>query len=300
MYVVTGATGNTGSVVAKTLLTQGKKVRVVGRSADRLAPLVSLGAEPFTGDIRNREAVRKAFSGAQAAYVMIPPDLANPDFPAYQDQVIQAVASALEQGEPAHAVVLSSFGADKPDKTGPIAGLHRLEERLKSIPGLSALFLRAGYFMENTLPQANVIQQMGLTAGPLRSDVKIPMIATRDIGAFAAEALLQLDFRGYQSQELQGERDLTMSEATAVIAKVIGKPDLEYQQISDDQFRGILLHMGASQSLADLFIEMAAAINSAHVRALEPRSGRNTTPTSYKQFVDEEFVPAFQAAAATA
>jgi uncharacterized protein YbjT (DUF2867 family) len=56
-------------------------------------------------------------------------------------------------------VVLSSFGADKPNNTGPIAGLHRMEERLKRISGLNALFLRAGYFMENTLPQTSPIKR---------------------------------------------------------------------------------------------------------------------------------------------
>jgi hypothetical protein len=231
---------------------------------------------------------------------MIPPDLANPNYPAYQDKVIEAVASALEKEAPPHVVALSSFGADKPDKTGPIAGLHRMEERLKRISGLNALFLRAGYFMENTLPQAGVIQQMGATAGPLKPELKIPMIATQDIGAFAADALLRLDFRGYQTLELQGEHDLTMPEATSLIGKVIGKPDLQYRQITYDQFRGILLQMGASQSIADLFVEMSETLNSGYVRALEPRSERNTTPTSYEQFVREEFVPAYQATTAGA
>jgi hypothetical protein len=85
----------TGSVIAKKLLAQGKKVRVVGRSANRLSSLVALGAEPFTGDISSKEAVARAFSDAKAAYVMIPPDLANPEYAAYQDKVTEAVASAL-------------------------------------------------------------------------------------------------------------------------------------------------------------------------------------------------------------
>jgi hypothetical protein len=126
------------------------------------------------------------------------------------------------------------------------------------------------------------------------------MIATRDIGAFAADALLRLEFRDSQTQELQGERDLTMPEATKVIGKAIGKPELEYRQITYDQFRGILLQMSASQSIADLFVEMSEALNSGYVRTLEPRSERNTTPTSYEQFVREEFLPASQALTANA
>ena len=295
MYVITGATGHTGSIVATRLLAQGKKVRVVGRSAERLSSLVSLGAEPYLADITSKQATTRAFHGAQAAYVMIPPDLANPDYAAYQDRVIDTIASALEKEGPAHVVVLSSFGADKPDKTGPIAGTHRMEERLKRISGLNALFVRAGYFMENTLPQANAIQQMGATAGPLNADLPIPMIATRDIGNFAADELLRLEFRGHHAQELLGQRDLTMTQATAIIGKAIGKPELQYRQITYEQFGGFLLQMSASQRTADMMVEMAKAQNSGRVRPLEPRSQRNTTPTSYEQFVADEFVPAYQA-----
>jgi uncharacterized protein YbjT (DUF2867 family) len=300
MYVVTGATGHTGSAIAKRLLAGGKKVRVVGRNTQRLHSLVSLGAEPFSADVSDKESIARAFNGADAAYLMIPPDLANPDYAAYQDKVTEAIASALEKNGVAHIVALSSFGADKPNKTGPIAGLHRMEQRLNRISGLNALYVRAGYFMENTLPQAGVIQQMGATAGPLNADLKVPMIATRDIATFAADELLRLEFRGHQTQELLGQRDLTMTEAAAVIGQAIGKPELQYVQISYDQFRSFLMQMGTSQGTADLMVEMAEAENSGYAGALEARSQRNTTSTSYEQFVAEEFVPAYQASSARA
>jgi hypothetical protein len=57
----------------------------------------------------------------------------------------------------AHAVTLSSVGADKPDKTGPVVGLRKMELRLAQVPRLNALHLRAGYFMENTLAQIGII-----------------------------------------------------------------------------------------------------------------------------------------------
>jgi hypothetical protein len=60
------------------------------------------------------------------------------------------------------------------------------------------------------------------------------------------------------------------------------------------------MQMGASRAIADMFVEMAEAMNSGRVRALEARSQRNTTATSYEQFVAEEFVPAYQASSAGA
>ena len=110
------------------------------------------------------------------------------------ESVSDALRSAIEKNGIKYAVVLSSVGADKSHGTGPVAGLHSLEKKLEGIPGLNALFLRAGYFMENLLPQAGVIKSMGIMAGPVREDLPLPMIATRDIGAYAAEALLRLDF----------------------------------------------------------------------------------------------------------
>ena len=74
MFVILGATGHTGYIVAKTLLSQGQKVRVVGRSADRLQPLAAHGAEPFVGDVADATSLVRAFHGADSAYVMLPPD----------------------------------------------------------------------------------------------------------------------------------------------------------------------------------------------------------------------------------
>src|SRR5256712_5266946 len=116
MYAITGASGNTGSVIAEKLVAEGEKVRVIGRDAKRLARFVQKGAEAFVADVTDAAALAKAFDGARAVYLIVPPNMTSADPRAYQEQVSDALASAIEKASIKHAVVLSSIGADKPEK----------------------------------------------------------------------------------------------------------------------------------------------------------------------------------------
>ncbi len=295
MYAIVGASGNTGSVVAEKLLARGEKVRVIGRNAGHLERLTSRGAEAFIAGVTDAAAMPKAFEGASAVYAMIPPNISAPDVPAYQRQVSDALTAAIARASVPKAVVLSSIGADKPERTGPVTGLYHLEQKLKGVAGLDAVYLRAGYFMENLLPQVGVIRNFGIMAGPVRADLPLPFIATRDIGAAAAELLLKADFTGKQPRELLGQRDVTYAEIASIVGKAIGKPGLVYTQLPAAQLRPALMQLGMSGSMADLLLEMAESLNSGYMTALEPRSESNTTPTSIEAFVTEEFVPRFNA-----
>jgi uncharacterized protein YbjT (DUF2867 family) len=300
MYVILGASGHTGKVVAEKLLDGGQKVRVVGRSKQRLEGFTVLGAEIFEANLADSAAVTKAFKGAKAVYALVPPNLASPDYRAEQNAVTESLAKALEAAGVTHVVALSSFGADKTDKTGPIAGLHAMEERFSQIPKLNALFLRAGYFMENLLGQVGAIKSFGMMAGPVREDLALPMIATHDIAAAAADALAKLDFRGHQTRELLGQRDLNYLKMAKIIGAAIGIPDLNYVQLPDEQMIQAMTQMGISKNMATLICEMADALDSGHVRALEPRSAANTTLTTFEEFVHDVFVPAYKGQAAGA
>jgi len=233
-------------------------------------------------------------------YAMIPPNIASPNVRAYEESVSNALHSAIEKNGIKYAVVLSSVGADKSQGTGPVVGLHSLEKKLEGIPGLNALFLRAGYFMENLLPQVGVIKSIGSLAGPVKEDLPLPMIATRDIGTFAAEALLRLNFIGKSTRELQGPRDVPYSEVAKIVGAAIGKPDLAYQLVPAAQLKPVLMQMGMSSNMADLLLEMADALNSGHMKMLEPRSPANTTPTTLETFVAEIFLPAYRGKASSA
>ena len=298
MYVVTGASGHTGTTAAKSLLSRGQKVRVLGRNPDHLKDLASAGAEVFVCDVTDSKKLTEAFRGAEAAYVLVPPNFATSDYRAYQDQVSDSIAAAVAASKLKHVVSLSSVGADKSSNTGPVVGLYHLEQKLNKVDGTNVLHLRAGYFMENTLGQAGAIHAFGKTMGPLHPDLKLAMIASRDIGAIAAEQLLNKDFTGKQTRELLGQRDIDMNEVTRILGKAVGKSDLAYLEAPDDQFKAALMQMGMSSNMASLIVEMAHALNSGHMRPLETRSPRNTSPTSYETFVAEEFMPVYQQARA--
>jgi uncharacterized protein YbjT (DUF2867 family) len=296
MYAILGASGNTGSIVADFLLSKGEKVRVMGRDAGRLQRFVRKGAEAFTADLSDAAALIKAFSGARAAYLLLPPAKSRED----QERESDAIAKAVKESGLRYAVHLSSYGAQVPEGTGPVAGLHSSEQKLNAINGLNVLHLRAAYFMENNLKAIDMIHGMGLFGNALLPEVKLPMIGTRDVGDYAAQRLLDLDFSGNQARELLGERDLSMTEATAVIARAIGKPDLRYEQFPYDQVQQVLTQMGLSPKGAALYIEMYKAINAGVLAPLEPRSPNNTTPTSFERFVQDVFAPAYHGKAPSA
>jgi len=298
MHVVMGASGNTGHIVANNLLTRGEKVRVIGRNSAHLQPLTSKGAEPFIADVTDASSLAKAFHGADSAYVMIPPNITSKDPLGYSNRVSDAIAAAVQKGGIRNVVALSSIGAELSSGVGPVVGLHNLEQKLNQITNANVLYLRAAYFMENTLPQASAIRQMGSAVGPLRPDLKIPMIATHDIGNAAADVLLHPTIHGKQTRELHGQRDLTYTEVASILGKIVGKPDLKYAQVSDDQFRAALVQMGMSEPVAKLLVEMTQALNAGKMHPLEPRSPQNSTPTSYETFANQVFLQAYQQQAA--
>src|SRR6202041_1279953 len=182
-------TGNTGSIIASLLSSKGQKVRVVGRDVARLQRFVNQGAQAFIGALNDSAALTKAFSGARAAYLMLPPISSRED----QERESDAIAKAVKESGLLYAVYLSSYGAQVPKGTGPVAGLHSSEQKLNAISGLNILHLRAAYFMENNLAAIGMIQAIGRFGHALLPDVKLPMIATRDVGDYAAQRLVDLD-----------------------------------------------------------------------------------------------------------
>jgi len=296
MYAITGATGNIGSKAAEILLARGEKVRVIGRDAVSLRTFVNKGAEAAVGDLKDTSFLTGAFSGVDAVFVMIPPNLSAVDFRGYQNDIGRSIYDAITKAGVKYVVNLSSQGAELPAGTGPILGLHDQELRLNRLAGVNVLHLRPTYFMENLLMNIPLINQMGVAGSAVRGDRKFAMIATRDIAARVAEHLVERDFSGKAVQDLLGQRDLSLEEAIGVIGHRIGWPDLRYVQFpSDDAVKGMVA-MGISPDLSRLFVEMSTGLANGLFAVNRPRTMENTTPTAIEEFADV-FAEAFHASA---
>jgi uncharacterized protein YbjT (DUF2867 family) len=284
MITVMGASGHVGRRVAELLLDSGEKVRALGRSREKLAPLEKKGAEVQTGEAADARFLASTFRSAEGVFTLLPPDSRSSDYRALQDTIGEAMVKAIRESGVRRVVFLSSVGADLPAGTGPIAGLHAQEERLRELDGVDVLNLRPAYFFENFEETLGLIKHQGINGGAIAPNVAIPMIATRDIADAAARALRERRFHGVVVQELLGPRDLTHSEATRILGARIGKPDLQYVQFSYTDFVKALVEAGLSENVASLYAEMARALNEGKVRSLEGRRPENTTTTRFEDF----------------
>jgi len=299
VIVITGATGNTGKPATEALLAGGATVRVIGRDGKKLEPFVQKGAEAFVGDVEDVHAITKAFEGAAAVYLLIPPAQVE-DFRAHQERVTDAYAIAVQKAHVPFVVTLSSMGAQHAEKVGPIAGLHNMEEKLNQISGLNVLHLRPTMFMENLLMSIPPLRSMGVLPGAAPGDAPLPWIAARDIGTYAAGRLRARDFIGKSTQELIGPREVSMKDVASTIGKAIGKPSLGYMQVPLTMLEPALTQMGMSKKMAALMVEMMKAGNDGMLHPQEPRSRKNTTSTTMESFVADVFGPAYAAKAAGA
>jgi uncharacterized protein YbjT (DUF2867 family) len=290
MNAVVGATGNTGRVVAEELLAGGRQVRAIGRSAERLAPLVDLGADAFVGDVSDSEVVATACDGVGGVYCMIPPRF-DVDLRAWQTTCGKALAEGIRSAGVPYIVNLSSVGAQHRAGTGPIMGLREQEARLNELTEANVLHLRAGWFMDNLFMSLDGIRTMGALGLPFPGDVPIAMIATRDIGVVAARHLTAMDFEGHQTQELLGPREYTLEEAASIIGAAIGKPDLPYARIPDEVMEQALAGMGTHPATVATFMELYHGGAAGLLVPEKPRSAAGTTPTTL-----EAFAPAIAAA----
>ncbi|GAA0785969.1 NmrA family NAD(P)-binding protein [Roseibium denhamense] len=264
MFVISGVTGNTGSVVAQTLLDQGQPVRVIVRSAEKGAAWTAKGAEVAVADLLDTAALTQALEGASGAYFLLPPDLASADFLGDSRKRAESIVAAAKAARLPHAVILSSVGAQHADRVGPISTVAHLEKLFiaSSIP-LSAV--RPGYFLENIQDVMPAVQHENVFPSMiLPLDFKIDMVATRDIGLTIAEALMTPPSVAHRVIELKGAAQYSAEDVAAALSKSLNRT-ITAVPVPQEAWIGTLTQNGLSPQSADAIAEMHENINNGRI-----------------------------------
>jgi uncharacterized protein YbjT (DUF2867 family) len=284
MITVMGAAGNVGSKVTDQLLRQSEEVRVFEHER-KLEEFRERGAEVVTGDAINVKDLESLFKDAVAALVLLPENLADPQFVATRSKMSRAIAGALRETRVSHVVALSAVGVDQENVAGPPAGLREYEERLFELEGINVLVLRSAFHMDNLLANLPLIQSQKINGSVIKGDLKFPMIATQDVAREAAERLARRDFAGHQAKLLLGPEDVSMREATRALGSLLGLPELPYVEFPPADMKGALLAAGMSEEAASLLVDMQLAINEGRPFEGVQRTAEATTPTRLEEYL---------------
>lgn len=262
MYIVSGATGHTGSAVAKNLLGKNLPVRVIVRKREKGAEFENLGAEIAVADLQDADQLTEALKGGTVLYLMNPPNYQSEDQFAELEKVIEAFQTAIENATLEKIVALSSIGSQLASGTGNILTTYKLEQAFGNL-NIPVTFIRAGSFMENW----NSVLETAKTNGVLPSffqplDRKLPQVAAKDIGRVAAESM-QEKTDGVEIKELAGFW-ISPEETAEIIGKVLGR-EIKAVPVPEDQWVGILKNH-SSQKNAESAAEMFKGFNSGHIK----------------------------------
>ncbi len=255
---VTGSLGNIGQHLVKKLVADGNNVTVISSSEDRKAAIESTGAKAAIGAITDTAFLASTFAGADAVYLMTPPNIGFQNIIENTTNVGKAYAEAIKEAGVQRVVMLSSVGAEFDGGTGPITGLHHIEELYKQLDNVSITFLRAGYFYTNFFNDIPLIKNAGIQGSNFPAATKLPLVHPQDIAAAAAEEL-QKTASGHAVRYIVSDY-VNAADVAKAFGNAIGKPELPWVEFTDEQALQGMTGAGVPQEIAGLYTEMGVAI----------------------------------------
>jgi NAD(P)H dehydrogenase (quinone) len=222
MYVITGITGKIGGELARNLLAAGQPVRAVVRDPKKGEAWAALGCQIALAEMEDTSALTKAFMGAEAVFILPPPDFdPEPGYPGAQT-VIKSVVAALTTAKPGKVLCLSTIGADA-IHDNLLSQRTMMETALRDL-SFPLTILRPGWFIENSVLDVVSAREAGVIHSFLQpTDKAFPMVATSDIGRLAAQ-LIQESWTGLRIIELEGPHRVSPNDLAAAFSSALGKP----------------------------------------------------------------------------
>lgn len=264
--IVTGSLGNISQPLATELVQKGHTVVVISSKPEKQKDIEALGASPAIGTLEDADFLSATFTGADAVYCMIPPDLSEPDQLSYYRRIAGNYAKAIQQSGVKRVIYLSSYGAHLDKGTGLILGAHHVEVMLNELPGIAVTHMRPAYFYYNLFSFIEMIKHAGVITANYGGEDKIVLVSPIDIAAAIADEIVTPAAPGSNVRYVASD-ERTASEIAGVLGAAIGKPDLKWTIITDEQMQSGMEAHGVPAPLATSFVEMFASIHSGALTA---------------------------------
>lgn len=294
-YVITGSVGHISRPIVQKLVAAGHSVSVITSNILRTSEIESLGATPLVGSVLDVAFLKKAFSGADAVYTMVPPAFGAADWKKHITTVGQNYAAAIKGSSVKYVVNLSSIGAHLKEGCGPVSGLFGAEKALNELDGVAVVHLRPGFFYYNFYANIGMIKHMGFIGGNYGAGTKLVLVHTDDIADTAADLLLHKSFSGKSVRYISSD-EKTTDEVASILGKAIGKPDLKWVDFSDDQSIGGMIQAGLPEEIAKNYTEMGASMRNGSMSADYEKTGQRPSGKISLAEFSREFAAAYSKA----
>lgn len=289
--IITGSLGNVAQPLAQQLIAEGHDITVISSSESKKTEIQSLGAKAAIGSITDLDFLIKTFEGADAVFVMTPPNLGATQIVEDTISVGKNYTEAIRKTNVKRVVMLSSVGAASPIENGPIKGLHQIENLYNGLENTSVTFVRAGYFYNNFFNDIPLIQNAGIIGGNYPENTNIPVVHPVDIAKIAAEELVKnADGKKirYAVSDIRPGSDFA-----SVLGSAIGKPELPWVEFTDEEYLNGALQGGLPQEMAELYTEMGRGIRTGVVQKDFVEHGSPVTGGTKLEEFAKEFATQF-------
>ena len=286
MIVITTPTGTIGSAVAESLRAVGAPLRLIARDPSRLPEPLREHADVVVGSHADPAVLDAALTGADALFVLVPPDFRAADVTEHYLGFARPVAAAVRARGVPRLVAVSSLGRGFSGRAGLLSAAWAMDEVLES-SGAAYRSLQPPFFMENLLHQAELIRDQAMFVLAADPDVPFAAVATADIARTAAGLLADPTWSGRQDVAVREPVDHTPRELAQIMSETLGRP-VAYQQATLADYRAQYASLGASPAIADGMVEMAQA----QAAGVYPPAGAGGVGTTFRDWCASVLAPA--------
>lgn len=253
MNIITGATGNIGNALVKTLIKNGESVIAITRNPGKAVQMFGNTVEVVEVDVMDTVALHEVFKKGSSIFILNPPADPAGNTDVEERKTAKSIITALKQLEEHKRVVVeSTLGNQQGDHIGDLGVLYELEEEIKKLPH-DYRIIRPAYYMSNWRMSLAEAKKSKTITSFYPADFKFPMVAPDDIAILAAK--LMTAEKADQINPIEGPEEYSPNDVANAIAEIISKP-VELKVIPEEAWEQTYQDMGFSASAAKSYSNM--------------------------------------------